>query len=83
MLFRSTAENQNYAGEASAVFTIDKATLTTVVLKDTLFTYTYSDITVSIASVKAGDLEVSADGYTLSGLLIPQLDVDSLHNIRD
>ena len=62
-----TAENQNYAGEASAVFTIDKATLTTVVLKDTLFTYTYSDITVSIASVKAGDLEVSADGYTLSG----------------
>ena len=62
-----SAENNNYTGQASTTFTIGKATLTEVTLRDTLFTYAYTDITVTVASVKAGKMDVPTDGYTLSG----------------
>ena len=59
--------NANYAGTAEKTFTISPATLTKVTLKDTLYTYTYSDITAEVKSVMAGELEVPAGSYTVSG----------------
>ena len=59
--------NANYAGTAEKKFTISPATLTKVALKDTLYTYTYSDITAEVKSVMAGELEVPAGSYTVSG----------------
>ena len=59
--------NANYAGTAEKKFTISPATLTKVTLKDTLYTYTYSDITAEVKSVMAGELEVPAGSYTVSG----------------
>lgn len=57
----------DYAGEASKAFTINAAELTKLVLKDSVLTYAYGEITVEVVSVKAGNLEVPATGYTLSG----------------
>ena len=59
--------NANYAGEAEKTFTISPAVLTKVTLKDSLYTYTYSDITAEVKSVMAGELEVPAGSYTVSG----------------
>lgn len=59
--------NANYAGTAEKKYTISPATLTKVTLKDTLYTYTYSDITAEVKSVMAGELEVPAGSYTVSG----------------
>jgi hypothetical protein len=59
--------NANYAGTAEKTFTISPATLTKVTLKDSLYTYTYSDITAEVKSVMAGELEVPAGSYTVSG----------------
>ena len=59
--------NANYAGTAEKKFTISPATLTKVTLKDSLYTYTYSDITAEVKSVMAGELEVPAGSYTVSG----------------
>lgn len=59
--------NTNYAGEAEKTFTISPAELTKVTLKNSEFIYTFSDITAEVASVKAGELDVPADGYDLTG----------------
>ena len=59
--------SDDYAGQASKAFTIDAAELTELVIKDSVLTYAYAEITVEVASVKAGNLEVPATGYTLSG----------------
>lgn len=57
----------DYAGEASKKFTINPAKLTKLVLTDTLLTYAYKELTVLADTVKAGDMIVPAEGYTLSG----------------
>ena len=57
----------NYTGEKTATFTIAKAQLTAVTLSQTSLTYTGSEQTVSVSSVKAGDLDVSADNYDVTG----------------
>ena len=57
----------NYTGEKTATFTIAKAQLTAVTLSQTSLTYTGSEQTVAVSSVKAGDLDVSADNYDVSG----------------
>lgn len=59
--------SDDYAGQASKAFTINAAELSELVLKDSVLTYAYGEITVVAASVKAGNLEVPATGYTLSG----------------
>ena len=59
--------NANYAGEAEKTFTISRAELTKVTLKNSEFIYTFSDITAEVASVKAGELDVPEGGYTVSG----------------
>ena len=57
----------NYTGEKTANFTIAKAQLTAVTLAETSLTYNGSEQTVNVSSVKAGDLDVSADNYDVSG----------------
>ena len=57
----------NYTGEKTATFTIAKAQLTAVTLAETSLTYSGSEQTVSVSSVKAGDLDVSADNYDVTG----------------
>ena len=59
--------SEDYAGEAFTTFTIQPATLTALTLKATELLNTYGEQTVEAASVKAGELTVPADGYTLSG----------------
>jgi len=59
--------SDDYAGQASKAFTIDAAELTELVIKDSVLTYAYAEMTVEVVSVKAGNLEVPATGYTLSG----------------
>lgn len=59
--------NANYAGTAEKTFTISPAELTKVTLKNSEFIYIFSDITADVASVKAGELDVPEDGYTVSG----------------
>ena len=61
------AANESYAGEATKNFTVQPATLTSLTLNVTELLNTYSEQTVEAASVKAGELTVPADGYTLSG----------------
>ena len=61
------AASDSYAGEASTTFTVQPATLTSLTLKATELLNTYGEQTVEAASVKAGELAVPADGYTLSG----------------
>jgi hypothetical protein len=57
----------NYTGEKTANFTIAKAQLTAVTLAETSLTYSGSEQTVSVSSVKAGDLDVSTDNYDVTG----------------
>ena len=59
--------SDDYAGQASKAFTIDAAELTELVIKDSVLTYAYAEMTVEVVSVKAGNLEVPASSYTLSG----------------
>ena len=59
--------SDDYAGQASKAFTINAAELSELVLKYSVLTYAYGEITVEAASVKAGSVEVPATGYTLSG----------------
>ena len=59
--------SDDYAGQASKAFTINAAELTELVLKYSVLTYAYGEITAEAASVKAGSVEVPATGYTLSG----------------
>ena len=59
--------SDDYAGQASKAFTIDAAELTELVIKDSVLTYAYAEMTIEVVSVKAGNLEVPATGYTLSG----------------
>jgi len=59
--------NANYAGTAEKKFTISPAELTKVTLKNSELIYTFRDITAEVASVKAGELDVPAGGYTVSG----------------
>ena len=54
-------------GEATANFTIAKAQLTIATLAETELTYSGAEQTVSVSSVKAGDLDVSAADYSVSG----------------
>ena len=63
--FKSTS--QNYTGEAYAYFTINPAELTELTLTTTELNYAYKELTVEAASVKAGELTVPAEGYTLTG----------------
>ena len=57
----------NYSGTQTATFTIAKAVLTSVTLVQTRLDYNGSEQSVSIASVKAGTLDVPATDYTVSG----------------
>ena len=59
--------SDDYAGQASKAFTINAAELSELVLKYSVLTYAYGEITAEAASVKAGSIEVPATGYTLSG----------------
>ena len=63
----SITNSEDYTGEAFATFTIIPATITEAALKSNVYTYAYSDITAEVASVKAGELTVPADGYEVSG----------------
>ena len=58
---------QDYAGSAKAYFAISPAELTALTLNVTELSYAYKELTVEVASVKAGELTVPADGYDLSG----------------
>ncbi len=63
----SVAASGKYAaGEATADFTISKATITEVTLENPSLTYTGEEQTVTIASVKAGDLVLTTDDYDVS-----------------
>ena len=58
---------QDYAGSAKAYFAISPAELTALTLNVTELSYAYKELTVEVASVKAGELTVPADGYDLTG----------------
>ena len=58
---------QDYAGSAKAYFAISPAELTALTLNVTELSYAYKELTVEPTSVKAGELDVPADGYDLSG----------------
>lgn len=58
---------QDYAGSAKATFTINPAELTALTLNVTELSYAYKELEVEATSVKAGELDVPADGYELSG----------------
>ena len=57
----------NYSGTKTANFTINPAAITELTLSETVLTYTGSEQTVGIASVKAGTLTLNPDDYTVSG----------------
>ena len=57
----------NYSGTKTANFTIGKAQLTALTLSETSLTYTGEAQTVGVSSVKAGDVDVPADSYEVSG----------------
>ena len=57
----------NYTGAKTANFTIAKAQLTDVTLAETELTYNETEQTVSVSSVKAGEVDVTADSYEVSG----------------
>ena len=61
------SSNDSYAGTAEKTFTISPAALTEAALKDSVLTYAYADLTVTVIGVKAGELTVPADGYEVSG----------------
>ena len=48
-------------------FTISPAAITEVTLADTTLTYNGAEQTVAVSSVKAGELTLTADDYTVSG----------------
>lgn len=54
-----------YKNASTATFTIEKASLTTLTLAQTELTYNGQEQTVSISSVKAGDLVVSDEWYEI------------------
>ena len=62
-----TATGSNYQGTLTQQFTIAKAQLTAVTLSQTSLTYTGSEQTVSVSSVKAGELDVPAADYDVTG----------------
>ena len=57
----------NYTDAKTANFTIAKAQLTDVTLAETELTYNEAEQTVSVSSVKAGEVDVTADSYEVSG----------------
>ena len=57
----------NYSGTQTATFTIAKAVLSSVTLAQTRLDYNGSEQSVSIASVKAGTIDVPTTDYTVSG----------------
>lgn len=63
-----TQDDANYASTpVDVTFTIKKAAITEVTLENNSLTFTGEEQSVTIASVKAGTLELSADDYTVSG----------------
>ena len=57
----------NYIVNGTKTFVINKATLTTVVLENATLHYTGSEQTVTVKTVKAGELVVGEDNYTVTG----------------
>jgi hypothetical protein len=57
----------NYSGTKEATFTITKATLSEMTLDPTTFVYNKTAQTASVTSVKAGELDVAATDYSVSG----------------
>lgn len=63
----SIPESDNYASASvTKTLTIGKAEVTEVVLEETELTFNGEEQTVSVASVKAGNIELTADDYTIS-----------------
>ena len=63
-----TQGSTNYsATPVNVTFTINPATVTEVTLAQAAFNYTGNEQTATIQSVKAGDLVLSANDYTISG----------------
>lgn len=60
-------EGGNYAVSGSSTFEIAKAPITGVKLRRTILKYTGAELTAEIAAVNAGNLEVPADAYMVSG----------------
>lgn len=56
----------NYSGTRTVSYTIDPATITEVTLDKTSMPYSGAAQTVAISSVKAGDLVLGADDYTVT-----------------
>ena len=59
--------NHNDIDAASVEVTIAKAAITAVTLSETTLTYNGEEQTVAVSSVKAGELTLTADDYTVSG----------------
>ena len=57
----------NYQGTATATFTIGQAALTAVTLAKTSLVYNQQEQTAQVTSVNAGNVEVPADGYEVTG----------------
>ena len=65
---RLSQGDANYSSApVDVTFTIAPAAITSVTLSETTLTYTGTEQTVSVSSVKAGDLTLTASDYTLSG----------------
>ena len=56
-----------YTGTATGEFTIGQASIDAVTLDKTTLTYTGAEQTVTVTKVMAGDVELTADDYTVSG----------------
>ena len=66
--YKATGDaNHSDVAAASVEVTIAKAVLTTVTLAETSLTYTGAEQTVTVSSVKAGTLDVSATDYDVTG----------------
>ena len=62
------AETDNYyAGSTDAEFTIEQATIDGITLEQTELTYNGKEQSVKVKKVMAGDIEVAADYYEISG----------------
>ena len=57
----------NYSGTATKTFVIEAAELTEAALVETSFVYNKQQQTAVVESVKAGELDVPAEGYDVSG----------------
>ena len=65
---RLTQGDANYASApVDVTFTISPAAITAVTLAETTLTYNGEEQTVAVSSVKAGELTLTADDYTVSG----------------